>query len=552
MASIGKSRTGMRNQSSIADLIVKGAIALVTAAFFIGAYLQFQVTFWLALIAALSVYITLLMLHTLMRRSQRVDALASEVTRLENELATAKGGTGEYVPPMRRGQAAGRAAPPGAPPSPRLDTKAPLGRADTLTPPPPPPLGGVEPPSLGPVRQAPPPVPPAFSAPAPEPLAPPSDLSPNLPPWPSTSGDPEPMHDYWSFRPERETPDARRKDAAASEGARETDLEAVQGMIKRLASEVSLGDGAADANRSNQDNVVRASVDALYSTADTMRAASKKPAPARRDRGAPPAAMPPPIAPSHARLSSVAEAIAARRMDVCLEPIVGLADHRLHHYEVIVLPRDEKGGALALAGHDRQLSRTGLLPLIDAARLKWAARMSGSFAEKGQKHCVFSAASAESLTADRFLDELANAYRQRETLAADLVLMFSLADVKAFSGVEWSALTDMRDLGFRFGLMEVGDLDYEFTALRAAGFAFVKLDAAGILKGLPGPRGLMPAADTCRYMSELGLTVIVDQIGDEQTRAGIREAGVPLAQGPLFGPPVTVDQGSIRAGNAAA
>ncbi len=59
----------MPRQSGVADLIVKGAIALVTAAFFIGAYLQFQVGFWLALIAALSVYITLIMLHALMRRS---------------------------------------------------------------------------------------------------------------------------------------------------------------------------------------------------------------------------------------------------------------------------------------------------------------------------------------------------------------------------------------------------------------------------------------------------------------------------------------------------
>ena len=81
---------------------MKGAIALVTAAFFIGAYLQFQVTFWLALIAALSVYITLLMLHTLMRRSERVDALASEVNRLEGELARVKGhGPVAYAPPAR-------------------------------------------------------------------------------------------------------------------------------------------------------------------------------------------------------------------------------------------------------------------------------------------------------------------------------------------------------------------------------------------------------------------------------------------------------------------
>ncbi len=99
----------MRNQSSIADLIVKGAIALVTAAFFIGAYLQFQVTFWLALIAALSVYITLLMLHALMRRSERVDALVSEVGRLEGEVARLSG-QDAYAPPVRGQQARGPVA----------------------------------------------------------------------------------------------------------------------------------------------------------------------------------------------------------------------------------------------------------------------------------------------------------------------------------------------------------------------------------------------------------------------------------------------------------
>jgi cyclic-di-GMP phosphodiesterase TipF (flagellum assembly factor) len=179
--------------------------------------------------------------------------------------------------------------------------------------------------------------------------------------------------------------------------------------------------------------------------------------------------------------------------------------------------------------------------------------MAASFADKGQKHCMLAATSAESLTADRFLDELASAYRHREALAGDLVLMFSQADVKAFSGNEWSALTDMRDLGFRFGLMDVTDLDYEFTALRAAGFAFVKLDASELLKGLPGPSGLlMTATDVCRYLGDVGLAVIVGQIGDEAVRAAILESGVPLGQGPLFGPPVAVDTGGVGASGIAA
>jgi cyclic-di-GMP phosphodiesterase TipF (flagellum assembly factor) len=324
-------------------------------------------------------------------------------------------------------------------------------------------------------------------------------------------------------------------------------------MIKRLASEVSLGgDAPRGSERPNQENAVRASVDALHSTADTMRAAVTRSAPAAARRDGAPPAMPPPIAPGHARLSSVAEAVAAGRMEVRLEPIVGLADHQLHHYAVTVCPRDEKGVFLSLAGQDRQLAQTGLLPLIDGARLKWAAQISRSFAEAGQSHSVFAPTSAESLATDRFLDELANAYRQREALAGELVLVFNQDDVRNF-GAEWNSLTEMRDLGFRFALDGVTDLDYEFSALRAAGFAFVKLEAASFLKGLRGAGGVIPAAEVCRHMSEQGLTVIVGHINDEATRASVVECGVPLGQGPLFGPPVTLGADDARgSGHAAA
>ena len=103
----------MPKQSGVADLIVKGAIALVTVAFFIGAYLQFQVTFWMALIAALSVYIMLLMVHALMRRTEREGDLVYEVNRLEDEVARLK------VAPPAAGSARANERPPAfAPPRP--------------------------------------------------------------------------------------------------------------------------------------------------------------------------------------------------------------------------------------------------------------------------------------------------------------------------------------------------------------------------------------------------------------------------------------------------
>jgi cyclic-di-GMP phosphodiesterase TipF (flagellum assembly factor) len=239
-------------------------------------------------------------------------------------------------------------------------------------------------------------------------------------------------------------------------------------------------------------------------------------------------------------------------MDVLLRSIIGLADHKVHHYELVVSPRDEKGATISVGVHDVQLARTGLHPLLDSARLWRASRICRSLAEAGQRQCVFSPASGESLTNDRFLDELASNYRQREALAGELVLAFSQADVKSFASAEWAALTDMRDLGFRFALEEVTDLDYEFTALRAAGFAFVKIDAARFAHGLPGPNGVVPANEICRQLTEIGLAVVAGGVRDEAVRAGITEAGVPLAEGPFFGAPRPVAADLFAASGTAA
>jgi EAL domain-containing protein (putative c-di-GMP-specific phosphodiesterase class I) len=562
MASIENSEGGMPKHSGIADLIVKGAIALVTAAFFVGAYLQFQVSFWMALIGALSVYITLLMGHAVMRRRERETDLVSEMERLEDEVARLK--TGALPPVAARQQRAPNMGPP------------PLAKA-----PPPPPMPPVAP------KVAPPPAPPAAASPplpphvartprifraAPGPVAatpereprltapprqepqlsvsptPAASPMPGLPDWSAPPAAPmaprNESHDYWPGRQAKPTlADGPRVELPPLAADRETDLDAVQGMIKRLADEVDVGaeptlEGLPP---QRQESALRASLNALQTTASAMRATKKKdglPVAASAPRAGAP--MPPPIMPAHTRLASLAEAVSAGRIDVALAPIVGLADHQVHYYEVVASPRDERGVAMSVTTREPQLALAGLLPMLDSARLRQAAGVARSFAEEGRQTCLFVPATAVSLANDSFLDELADAFRDREALAGDLVLTFAQADVRTFGGSEWSALTDMRDLGFRFGVEDVTDFDYEFTALCAAGFAFVKLDAATLLAGLAAPNGTMPGDEVCRNLSELGLTLVVANVDDEATRDRVAETGVPLGQGALFGLPTPV------------
>lgn len=639
MASIDDGGQGVRTHSRMADIIVKGAIVLVTAAVFIASYAQFQVGFWPALVIALSTYLTLLMLHAVRRRSERAESLETEVDRLEDELARVSAGSGQMPRGFGRPAAPARPAPPPVPaarPEPGSDLRSdlrsdsrsesgndlraglrsnlgtPLPGAERAPQMPPPPPGLRAEPAFGslppePAARAPkPPAPPAPPMPAPQ-AAP---AEPTLSPWPDPSAPTESVHDFWSFRPSKaEGGDKKPASAqepfeprpkAASTKAPETnesddDLEAVQGMIKRLAEEVNVGNGGEGAQAA-QDTATRVSVNALNTTAGTMRAASSKaaatkapglkaPGPQAPGPKAPSAnasgtkapsslaavleglgvremkgaaakgnhPAPPPIPTAHSQLTSVGAALAVQRVNALLDPIVGLADQQVHHYELTVTPVDERGNVIVGGDVERVLRGTGLTPLLDSSRLVRAAYVADAFAAEGRSHQVFVAIKAESLSNDRYLDDLASVYRRNANLAAQLVLTFKQADVAQFGGAEWSAVTDLRDLGFQFALVGVNDLDIELTALRAAGFAYAKIDAGRLNNGLSASGHMMPGHEVCSYLDEMGLTLIVDRIDSEPARAKVVESGVRLGQGPLFGDPLSVPSEPTRGlGTAAA
>jgi len=614
MTSIDNTESAVPRHSGMADLIVKGAIVLITAAFFVGAYLQLQMSFWAALIGAGSVYTILLMVHALKRRSERESLLTYEVNRLEDEIARIKvapateapavasrlpkmgrpsGGLG--MPPAApaakdsRPEPRTMAAPPTPPPvmepplsapaAPAAAAKAPriFRAASEVTPTREPRISAHRPgmersgleadaaePSLAAPRSE-----PSLSVPQPDEAAEPKlnlraeaphpDMPiPTLPDWSAPGAMPSPagerkQHDYWPSSSKPTLPEAPRAEPPSLQFERETDLDAVHGMIKRLADEVNIAEPTLDGlPPQRQESVLRASLNALQTTANVMRTTKKKDGLPPASPVRPGAPTPPPIMPSHARLAALAEAVASGRVDVSLSPIVGLADHQLHYYEVVVSPRDERGTVLTTTARDPQLAIAGLLPLLDGARLRQTAEVARNFAEEGRETSLFAPATAVSLANDSYLDELADAYRDREELANELVLTFAQADVRTFGGSEWSALTDMRDLGFRFGVEDVTDFDYEFTALCAAGFAFVKVEAATLLAGLATPNGGMGAEEVCRNLSELGLTLIVTNIDDEATRDKVLAIGVPLGQGALFGGSTTVAGNAFAAADDAA
>jgi cyclic-di-GMP phosphodiesterase TipF (flagellum assembly factor) len=570
----------MAREQKTGQTFVLVAIGLVTGAVTAGMYKHGGYPGPVAATAAIAIYVLLLTAHALIARAGRnaanaaaqapgADLRASDVQRRREGLAD---GVQAHVNSLRAAHVADRRVGSRlqAATSPPLPPFAPTAQEDTML-----------------LREA---VGARLSARPGDPQLSPAAQA-------LIDGQPNPqfgMHDYWSFRPaaprldlplvaeERElapnvdpaltgaTAEAdllatqRTADKPAS-SPREADVEMIQDAIKRLLLEVNAAEaqngpaaGRAESKRPSrataakpaastklpdQEPSIDGSIEALRIAAQSMRAA-KLPITGGSARMS---AMPSPELPAWSPapgtstpVRAIAGAIMAGRIDVALEPIMALEDQRTRHYEVSIRLRGESGEVLDPNAEGVELRGTGLLPLFDCANVARTAAMARRLEDRGRQGSLFSSFNGESLSDDRFLGNLAETLHQRAAFATQLVLSFAQSDVRDFSPSEWDTLADMRALGVRFALNGVTHLDMDFEALAEAGFSFVKLDADVFLKGLPTAGGHIPAGDVCRHLAKLGLTLVVEQIANEEKLARVFGFGVLLGQGQLFGGPRAV------------
>ncbi len=343
--------------------------------------------------------------------------------------------------------------------------------------------------------------------------------------------------------PKLETRDTNTPPAQAAKPApaQPPDLDTMEQLIQQLAVQLSAPGAKAAAisgtpplsdNAANDHTTatIGGSVAALRRTADAMRR------PGGGDGAATDAASP------YARLAIVAEAVAADRIDLYLDPILTLDERKTRHFEVSVRLRSDDGLDYAADDLAGAIAGTGLLARIDAAKLTRTAEVAERLTKRGTGASLFANLSGESLTDNTFLDVFADTFIEQAPLCARLVLSFTQADLRDFSNVHWEAIATMAELGFRFALEHVTDLDMDFEELRASGFDFVKLDARVFLEGLPADSDeIIPSADICRYMSDIGLGLVVAGIVEERDLARIMGFGVIFGQGTLFGAPRAVN-----------
>lgn len=522
------------------EALVLASMALVTLAVGTAAHIHGGFDIWTSASVALGVYVCLVGLHAVVRGRKTVEAMRSKISRLETEFERLGLGPEEET---RAHNPRFAAKPVGSPPQLRrrrdgvstddqefraADPQLPelLSESDQRW----------EDVARRNGRGSLPPVPPSLSAD----LAKPPPL--RNPPR-AHAGKPRPVAD----RHDDDDLEMEADELTPAMRAREGDVEMLQAMIKKLADEVNAAEaaGSNDNGRERADQAVGRSVNALKTAAGSMRVADQF---ARGGGGDDAAARGGSRNGPEARLQSIKDALVAGRIDVLLEPILTLRDRKPRHFEISLRLKDENGDILDVPGHYDALGGRSILPIVDRVNIERTSQVALRLECRGRQGALFSSISGQSLGADKFLDGVANAYRARESFAGQLVMTFTQADVRAFGERERANLADLADLGFRYAIGSITDLDMDFAELKARGFEFAKLDASVFLDGLMAGETRIPARDICRHLADVGLTLIVGRIDDEQVAARIFGFGVLFGQGPMFGGPRPVKRGALDTG----
>ncbi len=295
--------------------------------------------------------------------------------------------------------------------------------------------------------------------------------------------------------------------------------------------------------------------------AQPVEQAAEQPAPSAPAPAAPPPAAPPaegfvaatlqdlqthlagadPGNPVDTALLAVGEALRADAVDLYVEPTVSLPERKPTHMECYCGVRGSDGNPLTV-DQDLDISgREALMASIENALLMRSLSRIEALDTGGAPGagCFYNVA-AFSLGDRNFFGGLIGHLQTLPDLCAKLVLEFPQAALMQHGENAVQDLVRLHELGVRYSIDEVTDLEIDFESLVGFGFRFAKVGAKFIrvqAKTADDPENVHGLS---KFLKELGVEMIVENVDTDLSLVELIGFEMSFGQGPLFGPPAIV------------
>jgi len=244
-------------------------------------------------------------------------------------------------------------------------------------------------------------------------------------------------------------------------------------------------------------------------------------------------------------LQTVRDALADNRVDLYLQPVVSLPQRRTVFYESFSRLRDGTGRLMLPAEYLPAAEPAGLVSVIDNLLLFRCVQIVRRLAKQDRKVGIFCNVSLASLGDESFFPQFLDFLSENRDLSNALIFEVGQAAFEARDGAQARAMAKLADLGFRFSLDKVSDLDLDARDLARSDVKFIKVAASVLSEQLTEVDGRLTlktardldAGDFAELQRRYGVEIIAEKIETERQVVEVLDLDVRYGQGHLFGEP---------------
>jgi cyclic-di-GMP phosphodiesterase TipF (flagellum assembly factor) len=236
-------------------------------------------------------------------------------------------------------------------------------------------------------------------------------------------------------------------------------------------------------------------------------------------------------------LDLLRDGLRENRVELALQPIVSLPQRKRRFFECYSRIKAADGKVMVPEQYLDIAERYGLVTAIDNMLLFRCIQLLRRLRKANASIGFFLNISHRTLSDRDFFREFINLMAQNAELAPAIIFEFSQ---RTMDGADQTLLRDLdrlAQLGYRFSLDKVTNLDVDVPELASRHFRFIKIEAARLAQAAASgaigedPRGFK------RMLDSYAVDLIVDRIESEPMLLELLELHIDFGQGYLFGEP---------------
>jgi cyclic-di-GMP phosphodiesterase TipF (flagellum assembly factor) len=236
-------------------------------------------------------------------------------------------------------------------------------------------------------------------------------------------------------------------------------------------------------------------------------------------------------------LDLLRDGLRENRVELALQPIVSLPQRKRRFFECYSRIKAADGKVLVPEQYLDIAERFGLVTAIDNMLLFRCIQLLRKLRKANANVGFFLNISQRTLQDRDFFREFINLMAQNSELAPAIVFEFSQRAWDNADNTLYRDLDRLAELGYRFSLDKITDLDIDVQALSARHFRFVKIEATRLAQAAAsGAIGDDPR-NFKRMLDSYAIDLIVDRIESEPMLLELLELSIDFGQGYLFGEP---------------